>query len=277
MQNPWQVTREDMLQDPRFKEVKIYSTVVDLQQAIAREMADLIKEHNARGEMTRFILPVGPLDYKMLAKICKEETISCRNVVVFNMDEVLTPEGEVIPYENPFSFRRYMDREFYNLLPDELNVLPENRIFPDPHDLGAIERKMQAVGGVDVCYGGFGIVGHFAYNEPVSEDELQGRSYAELPTRITRLTTETIVQAAMSSDGDLDNMPRRAITIGMKEILASRVIHLCFMRTWQTVIVRKALYGPMTPACPASYLQLHPNLHISMIEAVAARPELIPG
>ncbi|BCV22260.1 hypothetical protein hamaS1_23290 [Moorella sp. Hama-1] len=63
----------------------------------------------------------------------------------------------------------------------------------------------------------------------------------------------------------------------MKEILKARVIHLCFMRTWHTVIARKALYGPITPTCPASYLQMHPNLRVIMIEAVAAKPELIPG
>lgn len=275
MKNPLGVTREQIENDTRFTAVNIYSSVEILRYVIAREIVDLIKEHNAKGEMTRLIVPVGgPMDYRLIAQMCNKERVSCKNLVLFNMDEVLTPEGELVPKEHPFSFRSYMDRMFYQILAEDLGVKPENRIFPDPHDLNAVQRKIDAVGGIDVCYGGFGIVGHIAYNEPVEDQELNGQSYAELPTRIVKLSRETITQAAMLSDGDLEGVPRQAITIGMKEILGARELHLCFMRPWHAAIMRRALYGPMTPSCPASYLQLHQNIRISMVETVARVPKL---
>lgn len=271
------VTLDQMKSDTRFKELQVYANVPSLQNSVARALVDKIKRHNQLGKATIIILPVGPMDYKLVADLCNEENISCNNLVVINMDEFLDNSGQLISVNHPMSFRSYMNREFYGLLREELAVPEKNRVFPDPNSPNLILEKIEELGGVDLCIAGFGIDCHVAYNEPVSEDELGDKEYDQLTTRTVSLTRETITQTAMSTGGNIDGIPKQAVTVGMAEILSSREIWLTFMRSWQPAVMRKALYGPITPAVPASYVQKHSNLKVYMIEAVAEIPPLLPG
>jgi len=275
--NPELVTREEIINDPRFKAVTIVPGVKDLHKVIARDLADKIKSNNAKDKGTTAILPVSPLDYTILAEICNKENISCNNFVIINMDEFVTKDGNLISRDHPLSFGDYMNRNFYDLLKDELKVPKKNRFLPNPHDLEEIQRVIDARGGVDVCYGGFGISGHVAYNEPCTQEELGDIEYDTLPTRIVNLVCASRTQVAMSTGGNLDAVPRKAITIGMKELMQAREMHIIAMRSWQPAVFRKAMYGPITPLYPASYLQKHNNLKVTIIEKVAELPELLPA
>ena len=133
---------------------------------IAHIMVDTIEEHNRRGEKTVFICPVGPVgQYPIFVRLVKERNVSLKNCWFFNMDEYLTDDKEYIDMASPLSFRGFMEREVYSQIPEELNVPPCQRFFPDPKDPGLVGRKIQELGGVDICFGGIGINGHLAFNE----------------------------------------------------------------------------------------------------------------
>ena len=104
-----------------------------------------------------------------------------REVMLINMDEYLAPDGGWISLQHPLSFRAFMDRLFYNLLDPHLAPRQENRVFPDPANPGAIQNLIDSRGGVDACFGGIGINGHIAFNEPIRNLPACPRGHSPLP------------------------------------------------------------------------------------------------
>lgn len=254
--------------------VEILETRADVANDFARVMAAKIRENNALGKPTAFILPVGPTSqYRRLARLCNVEGISCRNLITINMDEYCLADGNVVPFDHPMGFRGFMEREFFSLLDEDKKVPQENIIFPDPQDLEALPRKIEDIGGVDIAFGGIGINGHIAFNEAMSEEEISAEEFRELGTRVIDLATETIaINAACGMGGDLKAIPPKAVTVGMKEILAARETHFYLDWPWQRAVARRAIHGPVTPEFPASFLQTHPRCTITMSAEVAALP-----
>lgn len=255
--------------------VEMLETDEDLYHDMARTMLNKVAENDAAGRHTAFILPVGPVgQYRRMARICNLERISLRNLISFNMDEYLDDEGNWLPIEHPLSFRGHMKRSFMDLMDPELAPDRDNIIFPDPHDPQALTQRLEELGGADICYGGIGINGHIAFNEPPEPgEECSKEEFAQRPTRVLELTRETrLINSVTVADGNRDLIPHLAITIGMREILAAREIRLYANRPWQRAIVRKVLHGPVTPALPCSYLQEHPNASLTMTEFVAQPP-----
>jgi glucosamine-6-phosphate deaminase len=248
--------------------------------SIAQDLAEAVLDEIIRGEATgrgaTLILPVGPVDhFPILARLLNEEKVSCRNTVIINMDEYLNDQDQWIPFDHPLSFRGYMDRAFYSLLSPDLAPPLQNRIFPDPEKLDAIPALIKSRGGVDACFGGIGINGHLAFNEPpepgqiISVDE-----FAALPTRMLNLSRETRTINSVTVGGEITLIPRRAITVGMKEILGSKRLRFYCNRPWQSAVIRRALHGPLTPACPASFFRTHPDATVTIADYVAAPPEI---
>ncbi len=255
--------------------VEILETNEDLYHDMARTMINHVRACQEAGRPAVFILPVGPVgQYRRLARICNLERISLRNLVSINMDEYLDDEGNWLDLEHPLSFRGHMKRNFMDLMDPKLAPLPENIIFPDPHEPEAIAQRIEELGGVDICYGGIGINGHIAFNEPPEPGEQCSKEeFAARPTRVLELSRETrTINSVTVADGNIDIIPRLAVTVGMKEILAAREIRLYANREWQRAVVRKLLHGPVTPAVPCSYVQEHPNASLTMTEFVAQPP-----
>lgn len=248
---------------------------------IKRLADDLLSEYvsakNAGRDKVVFIVPVGPVgQYDLLAEGCNREGISLRDLVVINMDEYLTPDREdFIPINDPLSFRKHMNDHFYYRLDPHLVPPPEQRLFPDPMDLSAVPRTIERLGGCDVCFGGIGITGHVAFNDPLEPGEpMTLEEFKELTTRVVRLSRETrLINSVTTSRGNLDRIPEFAVTVGMKEILESRKVRIYMNRFWQSAIVRRILYGPMTPMAPASLLQDHPDVRFVIADYVAELPE----
>jgi len=255
--------------------VEVLETDQDLYHDMARTMLNQVRANDAAGRPTVFILPVGPVgQYRRMARICNLERISLRNLVAFNMDEYLTEDGEWLPIDHPLSFRGHMQRSFLDLMDPELAPPGKNIIFPDPRDPEAVPRRIEELGGVDICYGGIGITGHIAFNEPPEPGvEMTAEEFAELPTRVLELSRETrTINSVTVADGNLALIPRLAITVGMKEILAAREIRLYANRTWQRVVVRRVLHGEVTAKLPCSLVQRHPKASLTMTEFVAQPP-----
>src|SRR6266700_5099690 len=91
---------------------------------------------------------------------------------------------------------------------------------------------------------------------------------------MSRRSRETRTINAVTTGGDIAVVPRRAVTIGMKEILASRRLRFYCNRPWQSAVVRRVLHGPITPACPASLLRTHPDASLTIADDVAQAPDI---
>ncbi|MGI8914801.1 MAG: glucosamine-6-phosphate isomerase [Chloroflexota bacterium] len=257
----------------------ILPTRAAVYQDFARSIADEIQQNNTAGRRTVLILPVGPLGgFPPLAAVCNGEGISWRQVHTFNMDEYLDWQARPIPLEHPLSFHAFMQRFFAQLDP-ALRPPPEQCHFPDPARPDATWELMQALGGVDSCYGGIGVHGHIAFNEPprsrwraLSVDE-----FRRSRTRVISLAPETMVMNSIRGlGGAFAVLPPMGITLGMAECLAARRLRLyCDGGEWQRTAVRTALLGPVDVAYPATLTQDHPNCVI-VCTAATAEPAVRP-
>ncbi len=223
-----------------------------------------------------FIVPVGPIgQFELFAQHCNETRLSVRDLVLINMDEYLTPDGDYIPPGDALSFRAHMERALWSRLDPALAPPPEHRHFPDPREPQATGRLIERCGGVDVAFGGVGITGHLAFNDPPEPGEIaDADAFAALATRVVTLNRETrTINAVTAARGNIDRIPRTAVTVGMKEILAARKIRLYLNRSWQCAIVRKLLHGPITATVPASLVRRHPDVAVTMTVEVTQLPE----
>ena len=256
--------------------VRILGDMLSIAQDLAEALKAEIVAAKREGRGATLIVPVGPVEqYPILAGMLNKERISCKQVVFIGMDEYLTDDDGWVPETHLLSFRAYLNRKFYDLLDPALAPPPELRVFPDPRDLEAVPRLIAARGGVDACCGGIGITGHIAFNEPPEPGEAVSLdAFAALPTRILSLTRETRTINSVTVGGVLAVIPRRAVTIGMKEILGARRLRLYCNRPWQSAVVRRVLHGPITSACPASLMRRHPDAVLTVADYVAAPPDI---
>jgi glucosamine-6-phosphate deaminase len=270
-----QVTAEELGGGTPVK-VRLRGDQQDLADDMARAILAVIRECEQAQRAATLILPVGPVDqFPILAAMINEQRADCREVVIINMDEYLNEDDQWVPLDHPLSFRGFMNRKFYDLVDPAVAPRAENRVFPDPRDCGAIARLIAARGGVDACFGGIGINGHIAFNEPPEPGEsVSVEDFAERPTRSLDLARETRTINSVTVGGDIGVIPRRAVTVGMKEILASRKLRFYCNRPWQRGVVRRALHGPIAAECPASLLRLHADAKLTLASYVAEPPDI---
>jgi len=256
--------------------VRIVGDAGDLAKVMADDMADVVAAAQAAGRRPTLIVPVGPVDqFPILAQRINASGADWRDVVLINMDEYLDDAGQWLPIEHPLSFRGYMNRKFYDLVDPRLAPRPENRVFPDPVRCGGLAETIAVRGGVDACFGGIGINGHIAFNEPPEPGEaMEAAAFWDLPTRVLDLSRETRTINSVTVGGELSVVPRRAVTVGMREILAARQLRFYCNRPWQRGVVRRVLHGPITAACPATCLRTHADARLTLADFVAEPPDI---
>ncbi len=279
--------------------VALVESDVDLYWEIALEMYQRIAAANRRGQRSVFIVPVGPtFQYRRFVSLCRRMPLDLSRLHLFFMDEYLEPAAEgdrddgvasgavdasqLIDIESPLSFRGFVKRE----LAEPLEALgPETGFstaqihFPDPGDPAAYDQLLESLGGADVCFAGVGINGHLAFNEPPyppdSAEALGAAAdFFDRPTRIVALSRETItINSNTALGGAWEVTPSHAVTVGMRQIIASRALRIYLNRPWQRAVIRKMLYGPVTPGFPASIVQTHPDALVTATTEVAGHPE----
>ncbi|MBQ9778170.1 MAG: glucosamine-6-phosphate isomerase [Clostridia bacterium] len=248
---------------------------VDMYWKAALEVLEVIEENNKKGEPTVMVVPYGPLGpYARIAYLVNKNRISLKNCVFINMDEYLKDDLTYIDYDHPLSFRGGMDRTFYSKVDDELNVLPENRIFPEPGNEGRVLEIIEKYGKLDMVFGGVGINGHYAFNEPpepgevVTPDEFRNR-----PTRTLKITRETrTITAFMNCGANIEAIPENCITVGMKEMFMAKKVRMCMPRDWNAAALRKILHGEITASVPCSLFRTHPDAKIYAAAVATACP-----
>lgn len=256
--------------------VRTCGDVDDVARDIARVMMQAVTRARDEDRNATLIVPVGPVDqFPVLAEMINQQRSDWRDVMIVNMDEYLTDDDQWVDIDHPLGFRGFMNRRFYDLIDPELAPKAENRVFPDPQDPGTIQKLIDGRGGVDVCFGGIGINGHMAFNEPPEPGETASvDDFAALPTRALSLSRETRTINSVTVGGEISLVPHRAITLGMKEILESRQCRFYCNRPWQRAVVRRVLHGPITAACPASLLRTHTDAAITLADYVAELPDI---
>jgi glucosamine-6-phosphate deaminase len=240
---------------------------------MARAMAEVVSERSRIGKSACLIVPVGPVgQYAYLSRMVRDEGLDLSGTTFILMDEFLAGPRRWIEESDPLSFRGFIHRAFFDLLPSDRAPKAENRIVPDPEAPERVGEAIRARGGVDACFGGIGLNGHVAFNEP--EPEATVPEFATRGTRIVAVASESRAHMAVNLSCALELIPRGAVTVGMAEILGARSIRLYANRPWQRGVVRLAVHGPMSAGCPASLLQMHPDAEVIASDFVAEPAEV---
>ncbi|MHA1452584.1 MAG: 6-phosphogluconolactonase, partial [Promethearchaeota archaeon] len=218
---------------------------------------DIFSEVQARNErktITRLILPVGPTgQYPILAKMINEQQLPLKSCTFFFMDEYADEDEKALPADHPLSFKKianelFLDNIDENLLPD-----PSRIHFPDENNIENLAGLIKTRG-IDTCYGGIGIHGHIAFNEPSS-------GVVHSNPHLVQLNDFTITINAIRAEigGNLETFPKLAYTIGMRQILTARKIRLyCRNGTsfnWANTVLRLALFGKSGDDYPVTHIR----------------------
>jgi len=184
--------------------------------------------------------------FKELIRLNREGTVSFQHVVTFNMDEYVG-----IPQNHPQSYHSFMMKNFFSSIDiKKENIHLLNGMALDlKKECADYERKIASYGGIDLFLGGIGSDGHIAFNEPFS-------SLNSL-TRDKSLTYETKLHNSRFFDDDIDKVPLRALTVGVKTICDAQTVVLIVNGHAKAHALQGAVEGPITQMCTASALQQH--------------------
>jgi glucosamine-6-phosphate deaminase len=243
---------------------------------MARELAEEIFKNNAAGKDTRAIIPCGPACwYKPFTDIINNENISLQRLVVFHMDECLDWQGKELPGKHPYSFRGFMERNFYAPVSVKLAVPSGNRHWLNAGNINEIKECIEKEP-IDITYGGWGQDGHIAYNQsrrhPLSHvtiDDVRNST-----VRIQENNIDTIIALAQRTFGmAYQFVPPMSVTLGVKECLSAKKVRL-FSDTgaWKQTALRVALFGPVTPEYPITLCQEHPDALLTATIETASHP-----
>ncbi len=244
-----------------------------LHQHFAESIAKEIIKNNEAGRPTKLILPVGPTgQYPILKNMINKQGISLKNCFFFFMDEYCDDNGYAIPEDHPLSFKGEMKHLFFNHIKPELNIPLKQLVFPNHLNLHTLKQRIEDAGGIDTCYGGIGIHGHVAFNEPEP-------NVLDTEPRLVYLNDFTITINAIRAEvgGNLVNFPRKAVTLGMKQILGAKRIRLyCRSQNydWANIILRIALFGEPGDDYPVTYIR-NKDYMIVTDKFTASKPKFI--
>jgi glucosamine-6-phosphate deaminase len=234
-----------------------------LARTVAERIAELMRGRAATGRPLVLGLATGstPIGvYRELVRMHREEGLSFRHVVSFNLDEYYPMAPDSI-----HSYHRFMWENLFA----HVDIDPANVHIPDGHVpregveamCAAYEAAIAAAGGIDFQLLGIGKTGHIGFNEPGSAEDSR--------TRLVHLDAITRRDAAADFFGE-ENVPREAVTMGIASITAAREVALLATGEHKATIVRRAVEGAVDRAVAATFLQRHPNAVLYVDEAASA-------
>lgn len=232
-------------------------------KAVALEIAALIRQKTKENKPAVLGLATGSSPkkvYQELIRMHKEEGLSFKNVITFNLDEYHPMEPDSVQ-----SYVRFMKEQLF----DQIDIPVMNYHLPDgtlpiekiPEFCKGYEEKIEKLGGLDFHLLGIGRNGHIGFNEP--------GSLINSKTRLMTLDINTKIDAAVDFGG-LAKVPKKAITLGIDKIMQAKRIVLLAWGEHKAESVAKAVEGQVTSDIPASYLQQHTNATFILDETAAA-------
>ncbi|MCC5919615.1 MAG: glucosamine-6-phosphate deaminase [Cyclobacteriaceae bacterium] len=257
-----------MIYDPQSKKFEKINTLIyeDSESGsyyVAKEIAQLIKDKTAKGEYAVLGLATGSSPtkiYEYLVQFHKNEGLSFQNVVTFNLDEYYPMKRDSLQ-----SYVRFMHEHLFDhvdIRQDHIHIPNGELKQEDIKDYtAAYEQKIISFGGIDIQLLGIGRTGHIGFNEPGSTKKSA--------TRLIRLDKRTRLDAAGDFFGE-ENVPDRAITMGVGTILNARRIFLMGWGEGKAKIIRETVEGKKTESVPATFLQDHPKCEFIIDKAAAS-------
>ena len=252
------MARLNLLEETRFEKlpVSVFENPKDASLNVAKRIGDLIKAKQETNEMAVLGLATGatPITvYAELVRMHKEEGLSFKNVITFNLDEYypMLPDAAQ-------SYVSFMNENLFDHIDiDKTNVnIPDGTLKLEdiPAFCLAYEKKIGDLGGLDIQILGIGRTGHIGFNEPGSA-----------PNSGTRLVTlDDLTRRDAARDfGGKSFVPTKAITMGIGTIFKAREIILMAWNRKKASIIKKAVEGEISSEVPATYLQL--SQHVEFI------------
>jgi glucosamine-6-phosphate deaminase len=243
---------------------------------MAEELVLEISAANDRAEELRAVIPCGPSSwYKPFTDMVNARGVSLRHLVVYHMDECLDWQGRELPRAHPYSFRGFMEREFYQPVRPDLAVPEQNRFWLSSSTVEQV-RATISEHPPQVTFGGWGQDGHIAYNQarrhPYSAITLEELSSSSV--RIQENNWDTIIALAQRTFGAAwQFVPPLSVTLGIRECLsASRVRLFSDTGAWKQTALRVALFSPPTAEYPITLLQNHKDALITATVETAQHP-----
>ena len=244
-------------------ETYVYDSSDRASQYIARKVAELIKEKAMRGEHVVLGLATGSSPtkvYDYLVQFHKTEGLSFKNVITFNLDEYYPMEPHSLQ-----SYVRFMNEHLFDHvdIPKKNIHIPDGTLSPDQVKTYCdhYESLIAQYGGIDIQILGIGRTGHVGFNEP-------GSSLTS-KTRLIRLDKVTRLDAA-SDFFATENVPFKAITMGVGTIMAAKKIYLLAWGEGKAHVVKQAIEGEIKESIPASFLQKHDHCEFIVDQAAAS-------
>ena len=241
----------------------IYESPEEGANQVALDIAQIIRDKQKAGRFCVLALAGGnsPRNvYSALIRMHREEGLSFRNVIVFNLYEYY-PLSENAVSSNLNSLKE--------MLLNHVDIDPQNIFSPS----GSIakdtifeycrlyEQRIESFGGIDVAVLGIGRVGNIGFNEPGSR--------LNSTTRLILLDNASRNEASKMF-GNIENTPISSITMGVSTILAAKKVYLMAWGEEKAQMIKECVEGNITDTIPASYLQTHNNAHIAIDLSAAA-------
>lgn len=262
------IKREDIERHPN-KNLKIMVIPDELVEFTwVTDMFYRIKKAADENKRLVLILPNPAHTYMKVAMLINRFKINCKNLFIFIEDEYADQDGNVAPESYPQGFLRALKNYFYNKIDKDLRP-PEQQIKgPTTDNIKDYGKMIADLGGADACYTGPGWTGHSAFIEPdAPEFDAELEEWKKMSSRVVTLSPFTIAQNSLHGSfgfsGDLALVPPKAATIGPAEIIASKYrMDMHALSTygtpvsWQRMISRLCLHGPVTPKLPTSLHQI---------------------
>ncbi len=242
---------------------RIYKSSTEGSKAVAHEIAETIRMKNSEGKKCVLGLAVGSAPsevYSELVRMHKDNDLSFSNVVAFGVMEYYPINPDALQ-----SFNRTIHEKFLkhiNIAPENVHYLDgsidQKNIYEFCRD---VENKIDELGGIDFQILGIGTTGHIGLNEPGSTLN----SYTRL------VSLDDITRTEMASDFFVkENVPRKAITLGIKTILKSKKIRLLAWGEGKARILKRCIEDVQSEEVPASFLQEHSNVMVILDIAAGA-------
>lgn len=247
---------------PEIVATRVFDSSDDASEYVAQQIALLIKEKTKLDQPAVLGLATGNtplLVYKKLIRMHRDEGLSFKNVITFNLDEYYPMTAD-----NVHSYHVFMyDNLFSHIDIDPSNVhIPKGTLSLQELEVYCVEydNKIQSVGGLDIQLLGIGRSGHIGFNEP--------GSMPEDGTRLVALNSITIEDAS-EEFGGAENVPAKAITMGVRTIFQAKKIYLLAWGNAKADVIRRSVEGPITSDVPASFLQRHTDC-LFVLDGMAA-------
>ncbi|GAB3417436.1 glucosamine-6-phosphate deaminase [Niabella aquatica] len=260
------MARLNLLEETRFEKVpvKVYKDQATASISVANRIAAIIKKKQAKGERAILGLATGATPvkvYKELVRLHKEEGLSFKNVITFNLDEYYPMMADADQ-----SYVTFMNKNLFNHIDiEKANInIPDGTLSEEaiPAFCEAYEQKISGLGGLDIQILGIGRTGHIGFNEPGSAPNSG--------TRLVVLNDLTRRDAAHDFGGK-ENVPAKAITMGVGTIFKAKEIILMAWNEKKAAIVKKAVEGNISADIPATYLQLSNNIEFILDKGAASQ------